>query len=327
MRRASRGGLPTLSVQLRPERLAQYGLRPLEVLDAVEAAFQGAKVAESVDGERVTDVVVVLDPERRREPEDVGRLQLRTSEGALVPLAELAWISLDSARALIQHEGGRRRQTVTCNVSGRDLESFTTAARTAVGAGLTLQPGSYVAFAGEGEAADAARRELLLYSALVLVAILALLGTVLGNPRNLLLVMANLPFALVGGVLAAWFQSHTLSLGSLVGFATLFGISTRNSIMLISHFEHLVREEGCTWDLATALRGASERFAPILMTALVTGLALLPLAYSSGAAGREIEGPMAAVILGGLCTSTVLNLLVMPTLALRFGRFGRANAE
>ncbi|MCY2959497.1 MAG: efflux RND transporter permease subunit [Planctomycetota bacterium] len=327
VRRASRGGLPTLSVQLRPDRLAQFGLRPLEVLDAVETAFQGAKVAESVDGERVTNVVVVLDPERRREPEDIGRLLLRTNEGGLVPLAELAWISLDSARALIQHEGGRRRQTVTCNVSGRDLQSFTAEAQAKVGAGLTLPPGSYVAFAGEGQAAEAARRELLLYSALVLVAILALLGTVLGNPRNLLLVMANLPFALVGGVLAAWIQSHTLSLGSLVGFATLFGISTRNSIMLISHFEHLVREEGCPWNLATALRGASERFAPILMTALVTGLGLLPLAYSSGAAGREIEGPMAAVILGGLCTSTVLNLLVMPTLALRFGRFGRAHAE
>ena len=145
--------------------------------------------------------------------------------------------------------------------------------------------------------------------------------------RNLLLVLANLPFALVGGVAALFLcglfepDAGTLNIGSMVGFVTLFGITTRNSIMMISHFEHLVREEGQVWDLATAIRGASERLIPILMTALVTALGLLPLALGTGEAGREIEGPMAIVILGGLVTSTLLNLLVLPTLALRFGRF------
>jgi Cu/Ag efflux pump CusA len=130
-----------------------------------------------------------------------------------------------------------------------------------------------------------------------------------------------LPFALVGGVLAALFMGRNLSLGSLIGFVTLFGITVRNSIMLISHFEHLVQEEGMYWGLDAAIRGASERLAPILMTALVTGFGLLPLAIGSGDPGREIEGPMAGVILGGLVTSTVLNLLILPTLALRYGRF------
>jgi hypothetical protein len=149
-----------------------------------------------------------------------------------------------------------------------------------------------------------------------------------------LLVLANLPFALVGGVLAIFLVGifseegrGSLSLGTLVGFVTLFGITMRNSIMMISHFEHLVNEEGMTWGLETALRGSTERLVPILMTALVTGLGLLPLALGSGEAGREIEGPMAIVILGGLVTSTLLNLLVLPTLALRFGKFDKIKAQ
>ena len=151
--------------------------------------------------------------------------------------------------------------------------------------------------------------------------IVLLLLVVMGNYRNLLLVLANLPFALVGGVLVVLLTGGNLSLGSLVGFVTLFGITLRNSIMLISHYEHLVEVYGMSWGLDTALQGASERLAPILMTALVTGLGLLPLAIGSGDPGREIEGPMATVILGGLVTSTLLNLLVLPTLALRYGRF------
>ncbi len=140
---------------------------------------------------------------------------------------------------------------------------------------------------------------------------------------NLLLVLLNLPFAFAGGVLVVLVSGGRLSMGSMVGFVTLFGITLRNSIMMISHYEHLVSAEGMPWGPETALRGASERLAPILMTALVTALGLLPLAIGSGSAGREIEGPMASVILGGLITSTVLNLLVLPTLALRYGRFER----
>ena len=151
-----------------------------------------------------------------------------------------------------------------------------------------------------------------------------LLSVVMRGYRNLLLLLLNLPFVLVGGVFAAWFTGGTLSLGSLVGFVTLFGITLRNSIMMISHYEHLVEVEGMEWGLEAALRGAAERLAPILMTALVTGLGLLPLALGSGDPGREIEGPMAIVILGGLLTSTVLNLLVLPTLALRYGKFGKS---
>jgi Cu/Ag efflux pump CusA len=175
--------------------------------------------------------------------------------------------------------------------------------------------------------------------------ILLLLAVVFGNAPNLMLLVLNLPFALVGGILATILTSHdrtfpplsllyahpadaltklhlgTLSIGAMVGFVTLFGITTRNSIMMLSHFEHLVRHEGMTWGRDAAIRGATERLVPILMTALVTAIGLLPLALGSGEAGREIEGPMAVVILGGLVTSTLLNLLVIPSLALRYGRF------
>jgi Cu/Ag efflux pump CusA len=154
-----------------------------------------------------------------------------------------------------------------------------------------------------------------------------LLSIVLTNRRNLLLVLANLPFALVGGVLAVFAGGGMLSLGAMVGFVTLFGITLRNSIMLISHYEHLVGVEGMEWGYPTAVRGASERLAPILMTALVTALGLLPLAIGSSSPGQEIEGPLAIVILGGLMTSTALNLLVLPTLALRYGRFEKQAEE
>ncbi len=151
-----------------------------------------------------------------------------------------------------------------------------------------------------------------------------LLALVFRRLSHIALVLANIPFALVGGVLAVFASGGSTSIGSWVGFVTLFGISTRNSIMLISHFEHLVQVEGAPWSIETVARGAGERLVPILMTALVTALGVLPLALGSGEAGREIEGPMAIVILGGLITSTALNLLVLPAIAWRWGRFAVA---
>jgi Cu/Ag efflux pump CusA len=204
-------------------------------------------------------------------------------------------------------------------------------AKKQVAAKVSFPAGAYAVFSGAAQAKEKAQRELLLHSIIAGVGILLLLTIVFHNWRNLLLVLANVPFALVGGVLAVWLTTTYgdpgeggLTIGSLVGFVTLFGITTRNSIMMISHFEHLVNEEGMVWGAETALRGASERLMPILMTATVTALGLLPLALGSGEAGREIEGPMAIVILGGLLTSTTLNLLVLPTLALRYGRFAVA---
>jgi Cu/Ag efflux pump CusA len=273
-----------------------------------------------------------MDEAVRKTPETIGNLLLRSVQGLRLPLRELADIYPTSGRHSILHDGARRRQTVTCNVDGRDVSSFVADARKAVASKVTFPGGVYAAFTGAAQAHEQARRQLLLHSGIAAVGILMLLSIVFGNWRNLLLVLANVPFALVGGVLAVYItglfgESPGLSIGALVGFVTLFGITTRNSIMMISHFEHLIEHEGMTWGLDTAIRGASERLIPILMTALVTALGLLPLAIGSGEAGRELEGPMAVVILGGLITSTILNLLVLPTLALRFGRFTVVNKD
>jgi Cu/Ag efflux pump CusA len=148
-----------------------------------------------------------------------------------------------------------------------------------------------------------------------------------GRLRNLLLTFANLPFALIGGVIATFFTGGWISVGTLVGFVTLFGITLRNSIMMVSHFQHLVDKEGYTWNLETCIRGASERLPSVLMTALVTALGLLPLAVGSGEPGREIEGPMATIIVGGLISSTILNLLILPTIMLHFGRFEKSDGS
>src|ERR1700730_10940087 len=221
---------------------------------------------------------------------------------------------------VILHQGARRVQTITCNVQGRAVDSFVDEAQKSIRR-MSIPAETYVEFSGTAEAQAQSRRDLLLNSLLAGLGIVLLLSGVIGDDRSLLLYLANLRFGLVGGVRGGLFTGGSLSLGSLVGFVTLVGITLRNSIMLISHYEHLVEAEGMTWGLQTALRGASERLAPILMTALVTVLGLLPLAVGSGDPGREIEGPMATVILGGLVTSTLLNLLVLPTLALRYGRF------
>jgi len=270
---------------------------------------------------------VILEEALRKTPETVGSLLLKSTQGLRLPLRELADVYLTSGRHSIAHDGARRRQTVTCKPEGRPVGTFVADAKRQIGSKINFPPGVYAEFGGAAEAERQAREQLLLHSAIAGVGILLLLTMVFGSWRNLLLVLANVPFALVGGVLAVYLTALVehgeagLSIGSLVGFVTLFGITTRNSIMMISHFEHLIEKEGMSWGLETAIRGASERLVPILMTALVTALGLLPLAMGSGSAGREIEGPMAVVILGGLVTSTILNLLVLPTLALKFGSF------
>ena len=296
----------------------------------IQTATQGAVVAQTYRREQVADLAVILDEKSRADPESLRGLLLTTPQGLHAPLSELADFVYVSGRASISHEGARRRQLVTSGVSGRDVSSFVKDAQTAVKNHVVLPRGTYAVFTGAAQASAEARRELLLNGAMAAIGIVLVLSIVLGHMRHVVIVLLNVPFALVGGVMVLWLTSTLgdakeagLTLGSLVGFVTLFGITMRNSIMLISHYEHLVQVEGQTWGPALAVRGAAERLIPILMTALVTALGLLPLAIGSGEAGREIEGPMALVILGGLATSTALNLLVLPTVALRWGRFDR----
>ena len=320
-------GMPQLAVHLRKEDMQRWGFDAKDVLDAVQTAYQGTEVGQIYDGDRVFTVSTILDPKDREQVNNVSNLLLKNPDGVYVKLSQLADIYETSGRYIILHDGARRVQTITCNVKGTDVVSFVREAKKKIESSIKFPEGTYIEFGGTAAAQSKSRNELLLYSVIAAAGIILLLFIALKNIRNLLLVLSNLPFAFVGGIIAILLTGGQMSLGSMVGFITLFGITVRNSLMLISHYEHLVNVEGKEWNSKTAILGASERFVPIMMTALVTGMGLLPLAIGSGSAGKEIEGPLAIVILGGLATSTLLNLLILPSLSLRFGRFTKNNYE
>jgi Cu/Ag efflux pump CusA len=314
-------GTPILRVRLRLDRLAGYGIRPMAALRTLQIAYEGAAAGRIYESNRVFDVTVLLSPRHRRNPRDVAELPIKTAEGGMIPLTEIAEFEHTSGRYAILHRGAQRVQTVTADVEGRDLASFFETLKRRLKARVPFDADTYAEYTGAAVEQVEARNELIVHSVIAGAAVLVLIYMALGCLRNALLILANVPFSLVGGVVAVLLTGGILSAGSMVGFVTLFGITVRNSIMLISHYQHLVEVEGMRWELATAIRGAQERLTSILVTALVTALAMLPIAIGSDNPGREIMGPMAAVIVGGLASSTVLNLLIMPTIMLRYGRF------
>ena len=320
-------GLPQMTIRLRKPDLERWGFDAVEVLDLIRTAYQGDVVGQTYEGSRVFNVITILDQGSRDDIAKIGDLPLRSPSGSFVLLKEIADIGEVAGRYQVLHEGARRVQTVTANVAGVSVPSFVQAAKAAIAAKVQFPSGTYIQFAGTAEAQTRSQRDLIFNSLIAGVGIVLLLSIVARNWRNLLLILANLPFALVGGVLAVFATGSLLSLGGMVGFVTLFGITLRNSILMIAHYQHLVEVEGMPWDLGTAIKGAADRLTPILMTSIVTGLGILPLALGRGDPGREIQGPMAVVILGGLVTSMALNLLVLPTLALRYGRFEPARDE
>lgn len=308
---------PELRLELRPERLSLYGLQAAEVLGAVSAAYHGTGVSYLNQSDRSVPVVVRLGA-AGATPDEIGNLPLRGRNGVLVPLASVSTLSMVSARSLVAHEDGLRRQVVIATPTTADQAGYARRARDLIAAHVKLPPNVYLRYGGTAPAQAAAARELLWHAAAALVLIVLLLALAFGRGRDVLLVLAALPGTLIGGVLAVALTGATLSLGAMVGFVALFGIAARNTILLISHYEHLVTIERQPWSLPTALRGAEERLTPVLLTALLTALALLPVALQSHQPGHEIEGPMAAVILGGLVSSTVVSLVLVPPLAVRW---------
>ena len=319
VRAQSPAGQPEWSIRLKPEQLSRWGFRPAEVLDAIETAAQGTTAAQVYHGSRVVDLTVSLAPSARRKIGDIGALLLRNPDGISVALRDLADISQVTGRYLIAHQGGQRVQSIDVTLGSRDAADFVAEARQRLGREIVLPHGVFVTFGGEAEARKQSIHDLLLHGAMACIGIVLLLSLALKSRRAVALVVLNLPFALAGGVLSVALAGGDLSLGAMVGFVTLFGITLRNAIMLVAHYEHLMHVEKLPWNLETAMRGAAERLVPILMTALVTALALAPLALTSGAPGNEVEGPMAIVILGGLFTSTALNLLVLPATFILLG--------
>jgi Cu/Ag efflux pump CusA len=236
-----------------------------------------------------------------------------TPSGAQVPLGDVAEVTIEPAPNVIQREGASRRIDVLCNVSGRDLRSVARDIESAVTSQVHFQRGYHPEFLGEFAEASASRQRLLLLSSFSLLGIILLLYADFQELRPAGLIFFTLPFALIGGIAGAFLGGGVISLGSLIGFVTVLGVAARNGIMLVDHYRHLQREEEVPFGRDLIVRGAVERLVPILMTALVTGIALVPLVVSGNLPGHEIEYPMAWVILGGLTTSTLLNLLVVPT--------------
>ena len=318
---ASAPGTPAVIVALDPARLALRGASAIDAYDAIEATYQGRIVAQIQDAERITDVALTVPSRVVNDPEAIGALQIHTTSGGVIPLQEIADIDLVDSRATISHDGGRRRQVVTANAETRDIAGLARSIQSAVADQVDLPADVYLEYSGAAEGQAAATRELMTNIGFAMIGIVALLILAFGGVRPAILILAGTPAALAGGVLAVlMFDSAVLSLGAMVGFVTLFGIAARNSILMVSHVDHLIGVEGEPWGVTAVARAASERMTPVVMTALVTALGMLPLAIGSGEAGREVQGPLAVVILGGLVTSTVFSLLLLPPLILAFRR-------
>jgi Cu/Ag efflux pump CusA len=282
--------------------------------------LQGEEVGDIFQNGKTYDVNVWSTPETRNNPMNISNLLINTPMGTHVRLSEVADVRIVPSPNVVEREGQSRKIDVSANVKGRDLGSVAEDVKATLDT-VDFPLEYHAEVLGEYAERQAAQRNLLLAGTVAVMGIFFLLYTVFQNWRLALLVFFTLPWALVGGILAAFvFSGGTLSLGSLVGLLTILGIATRNGIMMVSHFQHLEQEEGMTFGPELVIRGAKERIAPIMMTALTTGLALVPLAISGNIPGQEVEFPMAIVILGGLVTSTVLNLFVLPSLYLRFGK-------
>lgn len=325
--REQQSDIPFLQVRFDRVAIARHGLRIADVERALEIATGAHVVSQVLEGQAAFDLVVRTDPDEVRSLEDLEQASITTPSGAQLPIRALATLQRDRGPNEVGRENVQRRLVVSCNVSGRDVGSVVGDIRKAVDRDVALPPGYRVVYGGQFESAEDATRTLGLLGAAALFAVLGLLYSAFGSLRDALLVLLNLPLALIGGALGVFLMGGVLSVASLVGFITLFGIATRNGIMLVSHIRHLVHEEGVRDVDEAVRRGALERLVPILMTALAAGLGLVPLALSSGEPGSEIQAPMAVVILCGLASSTALNMFVVPALYRRFGALAQPDAR
>jgi CzcA family heavy metal efflux pump len=311
--------IPILRVQFDRERIARVGLKVEDVAEAVETAFLGKAVSRVLEGQRSFDLVVRAEEANRQNVEAVRATLIDTPLGGKVPLALLAEVKKDLGPNTISRENVQRKIVVSSNVAGRDLQSVVRDIQQVVTKSVSLPKGYYVEYGGQFESAEEASQTIGVLSVLVIGGIVLLLTAALRSFRDALIILVNLPLALIGGIFGIFLSGGVLSVASLIGLITLFGIAARNGIMMVSHIRHLMEEEGENFERAVE-RGAMERLSPILMTALCAGLALLPLVLRGGEPGSEILTPMAIVILAGLFSSTALNMIVVPALYLRFGR-------
>jgi CzcA family heavy metal efflux pump len=319
--------IPFLSLHFKRDALARHGLSVREVAETVEAAFSGVAIGRVQQGQAAYDLAVRFDPAHKASLDALRATLVATPAGARLPLSALAEVRNERAPYFITRENVQRKMVVMANVAGRDLAGVVDDIRRQVAAKVPLPAGYHVEYGGQFESAEEAGRTLVLLGIGVTVGIFLLLFVAFHSVRDALLVMLNLPLAAIGGVIGVFVAGGVLSVASIIGFITLFGIATRNGVMMIAHIHHLIEHEGVCDAAEAVRRGAEERLVPILMTALAAGLALVPLALAAGQPGSEIQSPMAVVILFGLASSTLLNMLVVPALYLRFGAVRRELAS
>ena len=311
--------VPQVDILLKPRTTAEYGLSVGRANQAIQTLLRGNHVGQVFEEDSVIDVVVRSAPSLRDDPRELRNVLLDGPPGHPLPLSALADVSIVLAPNMINREQGRRRLLVTCNAEGRDVESVMSEIRDRLHAELPLTAGYHFEFAGEFAAKAEAQQRMLWLSAASLLGILLLLYLDFQNLKLSLLIMLSVPLACVGGVASVLLSGGDLSLGSLVGFVTVFGIAVRNGILLVSNYQHL-QQHGKPFSTELILAGSVERLAPILMTAGTTALAIIPLVVAGNLPGHEIEHPMAVVIMGGLVSSTLLTLFVLPAVYLRFGK-------
>jgi CzcA family heavy metal efflux pump len=311
--------IPVLGLRFDRDRIARVGLKVEEVGEAVETAFLGKTVSRVLEGQRSFDLVVRAEDANRQSVEAIGGTLIDTPLGGKVPLSMVAEVRKVLGPNTISRENVQRKIVVSANVAGRDLQGVVREIQDNVAKSVSLPSGYYVNYGGQFESAEEARQTIAFLSVLVIAGIVLLLAGALRSLRDALIILVNLPLALIGGIFGIFLSGGVLSVASMIGLITLLGIAARNGIMMVSHIRHLIEEEGESFARAVE-RGALERLSPILMTALCAGFALLPLVLRAGEPGSEILTPMAIVILVGLLSSTALNMIVVPALYLRFGR-------
>lgn len=309
--------IPELRIAFDRKAVARYGMRVGELAEELEAAFAGRVAGQILEQGRTYDLVVRYDAAVKGDVESISNALFDAPSGLKVPLKMLAKIERRAGPNTINRENVQRKVVISCNVQGRDLGSVIEEIRQRVSSGVKLPDGYYVTYGGQFESEQEARRTIGILSLVAVAGIFVLLYMALGTARLSIITMTNLPLALIGGIASVYLTGGVLNVASLVGFITLFGIATRNGVLMITHYQHLISEGKSRAE--AVFQGSLERLAPVLMTALTAGLALVPLILAGGEPGNELQAPMAAVILGGLVTSTVLNMFVVPVLFDRYG--------
>jgi HME family heavy-metal exporter len=312
--------VPQLMVKIDRNALQRYGLLAGKVAEDIEVFYNGKVVSQILDGQKTFDIVLRTDDSTRKNIDAIKNTQIATADGSLIPLEQIAKVELENSISSVNHENTQRRIVVSANVQGRDLGSTVKEMQEKVKNELKLEEGYYMQWGGQFESQQSASKLITILSIFSFAGIFLVLYSHFKSSRIVLQIMLNIPLALIGSVVAVMLTGGVFSIATMVGFITLTGIASRNGIMMISHYIHLVQHEGEVFGDKMIVRGSLERLVPVLMTALVAALALIPLTLDATASGKEILYPVATVILGGLVSSTLLDMIVTPVVFKQFGK-------